>query len=1263
MAFAGGVARAYAACPSSCDADADGYSPSGSSCQGCPEAEDCDDQDAAVHPGSEEDPEDDIDDDCDDKIQIRRAFVNGMDVGVWNVFTKQRATQLPGEGAVQLAPVGASPQSQAWISLIEPIEWTSGLVHAYVQMTAKSPNASCVLTLAGSGLSSQSTALTVGTNVVLAAVTPGGAINGLTVSCSGTGTAKIDWATVQNGPYPWPPMVDLSATAEDFSTSGIGWLGFVGVSEDQSTYFFGADQGGLAWSTDGVDWTTANGDRDDWPTYQHRGAWDLWSPDGTELYVVTGHKDNAWPGGVWYSDDRGAHYTRLDETLVLSSSKNLTDCTACDEGDVGCTKAGKSGASGHLLVHSSTYRPPTAPPEEPLVWDDRLYIGVNGPSKAAAATVAIYAEQTGRGVWLYRTSTTELWRPYPNDYPVGTGLPGWTCAESTAGVGECAPIVSALALGQTVDGTDILVVGYRAIAYDDAPDRTGLFMCEVPEWGAADGAEYACAPINPGDELDVRDIEVDPDDPSRFFVVDGGVRYFDGIAADTCSQEAESSVYQLVVDSFAPAAYTFDDTDDDSLDSPEWMSVGASYYVSDPSGAGLDKAGCFAQYSPPVPFTGNLLAPDTLLYGSQIHGVAIDESTDTIVAFYPSPMTNSDYDCARWFKASLADLRVGLPAWEPIQEVAESDTESADNATQRRGAVDLGGMVSRDFPRQEVILGPTVDAVFVDDGLSGAPDILGAMFGPFWILSETLGTTGWDSDRDLEDLDTIQIYSGEVEGHAMHQSACAATVSTCSNCRADGRDVVGYAVGDQGGGDAFSETLTDGRLAAEVDCQALASGVGSTDVDYWSDWATGDWQRWQLQSHDPYYDPTEEIYKAGVSRVLIFSEGNEEVETEVCWEGVGAPSSNFRKQNTTSGKWELLCEDPTVTDEWPECGLPTFGFNGLSTDRGPGIGRLEDVEAIGEDLALILASDACIHVTGGVCDAIGGLGVFLATHDPSTGDISFEEIPFTMPAGGCDLDDLIGLTYAPWQLHIDTLGYQETGFVRAFIAGTELSPGCPVHSVTFDPGAVADANWVAWVSDQPDFCEENPEHASGQGGIGAIALSRDGRTLMIGGGHPTAGSFPNPSYKGGACVVDVGDVPTNPAELALEALMANDPDGYDVVIPADTFSSRILTILQHRTLDDIWFFGNSAGGVCGGYGICAPLGLYVLQRRVGPTGDDTWGYRRVLDAGSPLDDNPGLENPDISDMDWVSPSQYRNLGDQLAVVGGCGGMHQVDFTW
>ena len=85
LILGGGLSRlGWASCPSSCDADGDGYaeSPTGSGCQGCPAAADCDDGDQTINPGMAEDGIGFVDEDCDGSTMIHRTWVSGMDLNV-----------------------------------------------------------------------------------------------------------------------------------------------------------------------------------------------------------------------------------------------------------------------------------------------------------------------------------------------------------------------------------------------------------------------------------------------------------------------------------------------------------------------------------------------------------------------------------------------------------------------------------------------------------------------------------------------------------------------------------------------------------------------------------------------------------------------------------------------------------------------------------------------------------------------------------------------------------------------------------------------------------------------------------------------------------------------------------------------------------------------------------------------------------------------------------------------------------------------------
>lgn len=293
--------------------------------------------------------------------------------------------------------------------------------------------------------------------------------------------------------------------------------------------------------------------------------------------------------------------------------------------------------------------------------------------------------------------------------------------------------------------------------------------------------------------------------------------------------------------------------------------------------------------------------------------------------------------------------------------------------------------------------------------------------------------------------------------------------------------------------------------------------------------------------------------------------------------------------------------------------------------------------------------------SGWVCSASGGGGLFLATHDPGTDEITYELVdpPAEAPTDGCLLTDA-NVVGGSSRLLIDHNGYWATNheLLRVFLA--PVYGPCPVMSVDIEldaaTGAYVDAHWTAWDTDQSARCADNPDiESSGFGGPVAAGLSADGRYLLVGGGDPTPNSVGFVPH-GGICAVNVGGIDADPdTESAVDT-------NYELAVDYTELKFQVTTILPHPYLDDQYYLGVTANAPAAEAG---PLGVRLLQHRQQVSSSGTswvWSVRRIADAAN------GLEDPNTTDLAFGSGDVWPAV-DGLYVAAQGGGLHEVRLGW
>ena len=299
-----------------------------------------------------------MDEDCDDSPMIRRAYVVGFEANYTTDWSTTGSVTLVAPGVIRLQPTSTTG---AGIELKSDFTWKKGRVTVNVRFT-EAPTTMCSVVVAGpttsytESLGAPTGAATV--SVEFPGILPSESVTDVKLTCAGAGSARVDWLTIQNGPYTWGPLMDVSSS---FTTMGFpagGHLNFVRMSEgtdlETGLRFMGGDVGGVAWSEDGYAWYTANGTQDDLNTQALGGVWDAWSPGeiGGEWFtaILVGNRPGGENGGLFYTDD----ITSPLQTWTMAPGP--AGAPAGDGGigatkwDGECSPAANIASSGKLIV-------------------------------------------------------------------------------------------------------------------------------------------------------------------------------------------------------------------------------------------------------------------------------------------------------------------------------------------------------------------------------------------------------------------------------------------------------------------------------------------------------------------------------------------------------------------------------------------------------------------------------------------------------------------------------------------------------------------------------------------------------------------------------------------------------------------------------------------------------------------------------------------------------------------------------------------------
>lgn len=1181
-----------------------------------------------INPGEPEDGLDLIDNDCDGSPSVRREYIGSFETSlmVSSDWTLSHASVSSGE--LHLNPTSTQPGRATFIPVPD---WDQG--EPTVVLSVRSTSSGCNLIATGSnGGSSVVHALSAGTEAVSLASTlvAGGTLDLLRLDCAANhGSAVIDWLTLQNGPYAWPPLNDLAFTFEPTSSPGGGRMVMVRASEDGSFLFAGSDTGGFAWSTEtasrggvtyGQDWVHANGAVGQWEDGGSLGVWDAWSEDGSEIFVLTGLDmdpqikddapiDESDVDGLYHSIDLGETWHRADLAEAsddkLGANKDYDDCDltgsfdALDAWDEDAGLDAKPIASGHLFAE-----------QDGILYMASLERLVDG----------------GRGLWV-RDSAGELCR-----YEEGT-LPNTITAEDAS---TYAGLPSALAIGPVAEPQ--LIVGYRVLAGDSDATVPALYGCPLLEYDFLCGDGFPeCHTLEDTGEgenqpRDVRDVAPNADNPDVLFVVDGGRRPAGDETHPLGCTAVEPTVFALAFDSSGdPWIWDTDGTDPN----PSW--AGTDYYVEDHSA-------CYSQggTGPVYGAVGELVPPAATGLTSELVTVEVVPDGSYVLTAFPAAANNWDYGCARLFRAVIQEgfddgAYEETLEWEPVQEWVADEGDKGDNARQRRDAMDTQGA----WPGEQVPLAMwageyTQDMIFAPAVLSAGSDLVVAAQNLWIVPAQSGGATGWNSLAASKDLDEIPWTLAWHAGHDEFSDSGAAALATCPGCVSvmdDETDAVFATMRDIGARVHHGDIPGLGRPPADRDCHWTTLGTGGFDVAI----LPGGQEVWEVGYNQHFDDDINGL------RTLLYSP---DAGANWVWDAADfGGRGNFMFDDTTPNR--LKCNDA-----YEETGDPYKDYFWYGSDEAAdsfhlldyGVGHISSIRAVAPGLALLTAAQACS--LGDDCASYGGEGLWVVAYDETSGMEyrkveNFETVTSSdEDMADCDEAHFFRFdTSAELRLLPDSQPGMEEGFMHVLVvsAGNTLPQDelgalppdrCGLREVVWTLGDEGSAVWrpVPYHVMDADYagggsgCDLGPHETKG------MEIADDGRSVLLFGGS-RGGAFMGP---GGICEVR----PTSDPPVWETSFSAGVPATYNAnqVITPNELEFAVEDLLAQPHVDGVYFAVGSEFMGCppappgppppGSTTQCDSLGLYVIQKRNRYGLTPAWGSR--LMSGDELEARSGF---------------------------------------
>lgn len=450
------------------------------------------------------------------------------------------------------------------------------------------------------------------------------------VTCNGFTSVGIDWIVLQNTSDEVPPGDDAVVEWSDPGMPGGGFVANIVRTADGHTLWAGSDVGGVA-SVDKVSpvesWRARSGDPALGALTSHPdlAVWDVLPTTWGDTFILTGRwVDGELLGGVWRSQDDGDSWEELIDSRPTVS--DATEVTIAGIGDSGACGT-KIEAGGALLVEEPDTEGVYIANEDAEDLGLHFYDGIN------FCPIMVFSEM---GV--------------------------------TATIGAMARVVS---LDNELPG---LLVGYRG----DDGTTDSLYLCTLPESGGvvtldcSTWGSVTCEPVAGPTGADIRDIEVDPNDPSVAYVADGG----DDPTLDKCADDGVGGVYRL------------DIGDDGSvLEAADWTNLSSGL-----SSVSADHA---------------------------VTGVEMDPDSQFLVAFVPVS-SGKAFDFDRMYRIAADDLAADPFAggWVPINDAPTDEAAREANLYLNAGWLDESTattVLPRRHPAQYAP-GFGIDGVWYQDG-------------------------------------------------------------------------------------------------------------------------------------------------------------------------------------------------------------------------------------------------------------------------------------------------------------------------------------------------------------------------------------------------------------------------------------------------------------------------------------------------------------------------------------------------------------------
>ena len=1272
------------------DADQDGWHAEGA-------LPDCDDDNEAVNPAAAEDVSNRVDDDCDGSRLVRRVYVTALEnPGAVDRTLSNASFQA---GQLNLTP---PPQQTSVATLAHTFAWGTGELNGGLDVDTRGPGASCTVEVKKQG-AAQSTSLSLeeGTNSLkFSDLTPGSTVGLLRINCSG-GSAIIDWLTVANGPYSMAPLMDMEAEASPMKMPSGGRMTFVRPSDEGNYLFMGSDVGGLSYSTNGETWSFANGASQDWTDRGDHGVFDAWYTESgalSQVVVATGDNLDGGGGGLWVGWPDGEDWAEILVSEELGFTKFYSGCYPDIAHDMF--------SSGKILVHD--------PADE---WD----------SVYALAQRREVTGKDGDGNPIIGTDTHGVYRVTGASL-VGTPAICEPYAVGATSLPELALPTAAAIVSDEFGEQSWLLVGYavRNYSIDHTIDgaRSGLYLCPlVSDTGVCDGS-VDCIELNDGDGLeeellDVRDIEVNPMAPNQVFIVDGGKRG-DGTDDGACTTHEHSTVYGMTITANPgvgdPLVEIWDTDATDTTNRPSWSVVPgyASSYgytpgdpleYSHPGTTDLDAAlrGCTAASS--ADWIGDLVPPTNGdESGESLTSVAIDPDANFMFTFYQLGDGSQNLGCVRHFRAHL-DGAEAVPSetvldWHPLLDYADRDDNFnveypaygvTGGTLDRTAMVDPGDSFLADEPVKYVDAGLMHDAVFWDNGNLLYPvRLLLAAQWAWWIPPTgksmtlngvTLPATGWDAEYGVDDLDKVAFVMGNQPARSF-QDTVVKNLSVLSAAVVEGdyhRDLVYVSPGDVYLHTAHGHEDPASREAADRDCHPTSTSVSQGPV---ATWASGEQEENGDSIHETWWAPvnvaTADWHDATNQYNMLYHRRDE---GDWCWDAVAVSGrGNWILYNPTATTWDLYCLDTAqvvpANGTWATCNAEAAD-DPLDFHLGD-VGRITDLVALGDDVALLAAAGRCGDTDGDtetydnsdeICAENSGEGLWVVYDDGPTGlryeEVTYDEVVPSMPSSlgdnTCDKvnffeavldddgtpsdpsDDYIVRGVARLSLHPDTDTATGGTHVRAFVS----TKTCGVREVEFELGTESSpSGWVAWpASNCPLYPLAFPMAGYEASDItpavtaGAV-VTPDGSSLLVFGGSSNGTT----SQGGGVCVIALSD---GSAQTA---------------IPANTIRQAISAVVPHPDVEGLYAVAAYRDGETSTTG---EAGVYIIQRRALPWsgGGPAYGWRRL--SGDDLDHPRGLDlGWGIGRDPWFWPEGVEPPpSDHLYLATAGGGPWDLAVSW